>query len=509
MLGRWDAATGKSLYPDTSGLGHTGPVLAVVLLPDGKRAASAAWEETVTVRLWDVASGRVLHTLPGNGGHSRVRLRYTPDGRHLVGAGGDGLVRVWDADGKEVRRWPLWDRGDKVEWFVDDLQVVDGGRSVLTLVVRPREGPLYGRPGTVAVWDLATGERLLGRPGVRPLWNAAASPDGRRVVLESGEVLDVADGTRRRLVMPQTENPEGRPDYALTHDGALAARKVWKRITRDWVNGSRIVGLEVLEVATARPVAFLGVDEELESRFRLGFTPDGRRLLTIGGQTIRLWDVLSGKEVYRQAVAGDLPDPQDGPFGFSADGRLLITGHADSTVLVWELPPPGGESAPLTAEQRDRYWEDLADAPPRAYAALAELASRPAEALALLRERLRPVRAPAAADLRRWVADLDSAEFATREEAARRLGGFGLEVEAALRQALTQKPSLQVRKEIKRLLEALAVPRGDELRPMRAVVLLKRLGTAEARELLERLAQGDPAARPTREARIASHPLGR
>jgi hypothetical protein len=54
------------------------------------------------------------------------------------------------------------------------------------------------------------------------------------------------------------------------------------------------------------------------------------------------------------------------------------------------------------------------------------------------------------------------------------------------------------------LLEQLeAVPSGDQLRPLRAVEALERIGTRPAREVLEAPAGGAPNAPVTRDAQAA------
>jgi hypothetical protein len=95
------------------------------------------------------------------------------------------------------------------------------------------------------------------------------------------------------------------------------------------------------------------------------------------------------------------------------------------------------------------------------------------------------------------VADLNHDEFAVREKATDELEKLGRVAEPALRQALTEMPPLEARRRIERILGKLpgTVPWPVErLRVLRAIDALEKMGTAEARRVLEGIAKGAPDA---------------
>jgi hypothetical protein len=141
----------------------------------------------------------------------------------------------------------------------------------------------------------------------------------------------------------------------------------------------------------------------------------------------------------------------------------------------------------------------------KSYRALCALSGAPKEVLPALRARLKPAPGTERERLARLVKDLDADEFDAREKATAELGKLGAAAEGALRQALEGRPSAEVKQRINSLLEKLTTTpvSAEQARESRALELLERLETAEARDFLKELAKGGEGARLTEEAKAA------
>jgi len=240
------------------------------------------------------------------------------------------------------------------------------------------------------------------------------------------------------------------------------------------------------------------------SSIRPAFSADSRLLAVAApGQEILVWDLRHGRELRRFKGL----DAAVTSLAFAPDGRKLVSGLDDSTLLVWDVGPREASPAiKLGAEDMAKAWADLGgtDAP-KAFRARVALASSPDEAIALLKDRLQPVKVADPQRLRSLLTDLDSDRYTVREKAQSELEALGDLAEPALRQALTDKPTPELQRRVQGMLDRLRAPvtRADMLQALRAVAVLEDIAKPEARQVLETLSKGAPAARQTQEAKAS------
>jgi hypothetical protein len=210
------------------------------------------------------------------------------------------------------------------------------------------------------------------------------------------------------------------------------------------------------------------------------------------GGGLRVWDLAAKREIWRNV------DPVRTAYSlaFSPDRRTLAAGYDDTTILIWSLPQPDN-GKPIPANERTAIWDTLASSDVvAAHASMWRLVDDPATAIPLLRERAPPIYV-APNTILPLVQDLGSADFKTREAAERKLKQLGRAVEKELRAALKDDRGAETKSRLNALLASLE---PDSV-GARAVTVLERIGTPEARKLLEEIAAGD--SRMAREAKAA------
>ena len=315
----WDTATGEVVHTFR---GHTNVVSSVAFSPDGRTLASTSWDQTV--KLWDASTNAEAMTLRGHRGFVNV-VAISPDGHTIASTSQDLTVRLWDADTGRER---LTLRGHTIN--VGSVAFSPDGR---TLASASSNTFVPNLEKIVRLWDVATGRERRALEGhSSPVSTLAFSPDGRTLASTSGSkddslrVWDVATG--RPAWTPHGPNGFTRV-LAFSPDGHTL------------VTGSSSKSVQLWDTATGRAVRSFTVSKEENSCSGLSFSPDGRALAmavidgeSIGGDhAINLCDPATGE--VKMTLRGH-PARVFAPI-FSPDGRRLVAAHQFGTVCVWDL----------------------------------------------------------------------------------------------------------------------------------------------------------------------------
>jgi WD40 repeat protein len=213
------------------------------------------------------------------------------------------------------------------------------------------------------------------------------------------------------------------------------------------------------------------------------------------GDRVVVHDQESGLKVATFRVEGSWPTALE----FIPGTDLIVVGYHDGPILIWRVRPPGTPDRP-TAADLEMAWADLAGDAADAVRGRATFLTRPADSIAWLKDRLRPIPHPTEYDIDLWLARLAHRRFAVREEATRLLARHFDVAEGPIREVLAVTKSPEIEHRLRGLLASQTHGADAEsVRLNRLVVILERIGTADARELLFRSARGAgvPAVRAT------------
>lgn len=296
-----------------------GEVVAAGLTPQGRLTTIARNGERLVSRTWDVDTGQekpdLAVELEGTG------AAFAPDGLTFV---------VMSESGLEVRK--VGDSQPVVKLAYAGPQIVawsPDGRSLAAATERQAR-----------VWGLdsrrSTGQLAL--PGPPAALALAEGGDSLAAVVGSGEVTRSGEVHTAKLwnvssgeELSSFEPDEGQSIRGDTH----CALDAWYLVTRD---------LTILEMKT-------GATAPLNSGGSVSvsdcvFSAEMRYLAALSGDTVRLWELESGKEAFRIPTG-------DRPLAFDQASRYLATTDG-KTVRVWFL-----RQADLIAEACRRLPRNL------------------------------------------------------------------------------------------------------------------------------------------------------
>jgi WD40 repeat protein len=468
----WDVDTGKFL-------GKIGPKLPRrAVFSDNGRFAVFPDEQRREMSVIDNATGKVVGSIPPQ--FSAVpELALSPDGKTLaVRRRAEQVIELVDTETGKVRQSLPIVSGDvqRGPAVGAGLPPAPGG-----MLFSPDGKSLvaYADQEKLAQWDVTTGRKrtieLSEALFQAPAHVVAFSPDGRCLALDvrgsSVVLLELATGTERKVFGKALPPPQNN-------------------------GGIRVGGFPTGQVAI-NTVAFAG---------------DGKRLAHAANDgKVHVWDATTGEEL--RSFAGHTGIIRG--VAFAGDGKRLASVSTDTTALVWDLSPLKAAVNPpveMTAADAETRWNALENPQGAAgFKAILELAASPVEALKCLRSRLKA--APALDDevVQKLLVQLDSEKFKERQQASADLIKLGERVVPALEKALAAKPALEMQRRLETLIDRLAGPRmsGEQLRTVRAVEVLERIDSKDARELLQQLAEGAPGALMTIHSRAALERMGR
>jgi WD40 repeat protein len=285
-----------------------------VCLPDGKTVLTAGGDRVL--RYWDLATGRQLRsvTLQGKAGPGRL-VTLSPDGKLLTALVGEQLV-IWKVEtGKEVQRLPCPKWRLNYLYFSPDGKTLAAGREDYRVVLwdwraaKPRALALAVHPRAVISYNADS------------TTHATFSPDGKWLIagansLEPLGVFDVATGREVYRFPCHARTSVVSPDSTTL-------------VVSSWQNdkGGRESVFRFFDLKTGKEVRQFPQGNE-DSFYSLAFSPDGKQLACGFSDTSRVLDATTGRVLYR--LTG-----RPITMAYAPDGKTLLSSWGDA-LRTWD-----------------------------------------------------------------------------------------------------------------------------------------------------------------------------
>jgi WD40 repeat protein len=344
-----DLRTGRALRAD-GGTTDTGYAVS----PDGSTLALA--EPDGNVQLTGLGTGRKT-TLSAPSSFSIIVLRFSPDGRTLAGAGGNGVLVTWDVASGLARTWHgqtgnvlgIGFTADSRTMWTDGLDgtAVEWDLASARSLRRTFDAPYHPKPDRFLPWASFTPDgRTLAVDGpdhrirflnAATLRQVGALPKGsteccmppafdRRgdLMVTSNtagiDIWDPQDGSLiRHLYATNSTPPPGLlaavDAFAITGDGTTVAAN----------DNDQVL---LLDSKTGRVMRRLDAGSFVGG---LTFDRGGDLLAAETDEGDVVWDAKSGKQLWKASVLS-----QSAPPTFSSDGRLYAIGTMEGMVHVFQ-----------------------------------------------------------------------------------------------------------------------------------------------------------------------------
>jgi WD40 repeat protein len=282
-------------------------VQSVAFSPDGKMIASGSHDGKV--RLWDIGSGRLIHSFAEHG-YIVYSVAFNPDGKTLASASGDRTIKLWNVGARK---------------FIRSFDLGNDGRDGFCAVAFSPDGKTLasaswkGLSSLLTLWNVNTGRPIRSFED-RNEWcgSVAFSPDGKMIASStSGKIIKLREARTGNLIHSFAGHQNTVRSVAFSPDGKTLA------------SGGKDDEVILWDVGAGNFIRSF----DAKSIYAVAFSPDGNKLAGGSGDgTVKLWDVGAGSLIH----SFEKKTYNVHSVAFSPDGKMIASADA-GTIRIWSV----------------------------------------------------------------------------------------------------------------------------------------------------------------------------
>ncbi|MBW4678785.1 MAG: serine/threonine protein kinase [Microcoleus vaginatus WJT46-NPBG5] len=281
--------------------GHSDAVGVVTFNSDSTILASGSKDKTI--KLWDVAAGKLNRTLEGDS--SAVwAMAFSPDSTQLATGSFFWRVLLWNLNSGEL------------------IRTVEHDAAVWTVAISPNGKTLVSgsEDKKIKVWNLETGKRIYTLSDHSDyVYSVAISRDGKTLVSGSKDatvkIWELGTGTLIDTLADHSADvrsvaisPDSQTIVSGSYDNTI---KVWNQETGELIRTLEGHSDDVVSVA---------------------ISPDGKTIASGSkDKTIKIWNLATGELL--NTLSGHSDEVYS--VAFSSDGKMLASAGKDNSIKLW------------------------------------------------------------------------------------------------------------------------------------------------------------------------------
>ena len=335
----WKLADGADVWT----IGHPSAVTSIAWKGDNAQVATGGADNVI--RIWNVADGKMLAEYKGHTG-AVTGMAWTPDNNGLVSGSADKSIKIWSLLPADKEK--------------PDMQTVTGHAQGITSLALTGAGNVIvtgSSDGTVKLWNRADGKETRNIVHATPVSCVAASPDGKFIAVGGQDKLvklyNPANGT---VTATLAGHQAAVTSVSISRDNLRVIAGSSDGSVRAWDLMGQLLEFVVTKPATPNAVSF-GIDDKTvivgssDNSVRVAklamqrvvsvsvgpvtcvaYAPNAASVLTgTMDKNVQLWSPTAGNQI--RALTGVTAEVTG--VAISADSTKIFAASVDKTVRAW------------------------------------------------------------------------------------------------------------------------------------------------------------------------------